>query len=598
MGRMAVKDMVLSILARLSGNDEPSDGNDSNGLGMPTEFQPAKKSEVIGTSFSAPAGSLLDADVEQLIQQLHVIQIHDSAASSQKSTINVPPGYSMQMQMDSQTYQSVVTSLEKREQRRSQRGFPRLTSRRKKIQHGFDPIQVIRKHAISLPKASSSSSSTLQNEILSLFRIENFHDCAADVYEQLKPALKLASLFITQRATSTFWHTLAFGERCICEETSRKYGRDCSRIIKDVQWNQTKAEEFRVRINTLSNQIHFHFGLLKDPTITPSYTYGICATVNNYQSSFPVENDTQKARICLHTDFYTTAKRLSTLDKRNVDPAMVLRFNFFLAVNLTHEVAHFLELLYKQRGYPGEVFLYEDNWAESGAAFERKVFGGRVDPISARIDCAYGLATYDWPVHSEEDMRENIQWTIPMDYIAWIQQSSTWDNGNTLDATVFHIPRNGARSIGLSALDLTMWEDEEQAEIVDDCLESLNAPLRRLLNGNIVRGSSKGDPLHRTMTGRVVKPSVKKGSVAVGGDEAEKKVRGAKRSSISKGQGRKERRFRVSTRRGELKRPLRSQASTKKKQHKRRTPTKDEIGDITAAASRNRFLVLDSMPIE
>lgn len=40
----------------------------------------------------------------------------------------------------------------------------------------------------------------------------------------------------------------------------------------------------------------------------------------------------------LSRDFYTTAKRIAGM--QNADIAMVLRFHFFFAVNICHEVAH------------------------------------------------------------------------------------------------------------------------------------------------------------------------------------------------------------------------------------------------------------------
>ncbi|KAI9656783.1 MAG: hypothetical protein M1821_003422 [Bathelium mastoideum] len=571
-------------LPLLKGALQEQDGvaniNDSSEIATGDEIQAAGQGKVLGTTFEASPGSLLDVDVEDLIQRLHDVEMHDSAENSQKSTIYVPSDYSMQMQVDSQAYQEIKTTQKTREKLRLARGIPRFTSKKKKLQHGFDPVQVMRKHAISLPRSYPSRTSTLNNEILPMFRWENFNDCALDVYEQLKPALRLSSLFITHRASSAFWHTLFYGKRLPCEEMSTRYGRKCTRIKADVPWEKTKADELYQHLESLSKQVHFHFDLLKKASISPSYTYGYCNIVQDYTNPLPADNGCQKARVCLHTDFYTTAKRLSILDKRNVDPAMVLRFNFFLAVNITHEIAHFVELGHNYPVRLGEVFLNDDTWAECGAAFERKTFGGRIHPISARIDSAYGLATYDWSVDSEDSAEQSIHWTIPMTYIANIQQASTWDNA--VGPTAFHIPRTGARSVFLCALDMTMWE-EGDINIIDETSDGLNIPWMRLLNGNIVKNKNHGDVLRGTRSGRISKPVVRKVSNGT-------RASGNKPSPMR-------RHFRLSVQRRAIKTtfPKRSPAAKKGKQKKKsKAAPNQENQAVTPIASRNQFSVLES----
>jgi hypothetical protein len=78
---------------------------------------------------------------------------------------------------------------------------------------GFDPVQVLKKHAITLRGPVISPNNTLTPPIHVLFREENFHGCPQHIYEVLKPGLRLASLILTHRATSTFWHTVMFGRR-------------------------------------------------------------------------------------------------------------------------------------------------------------------------------------------------------------------------------------------------------------------------------------------------------------------------------------------------------------------------------------------------
>ena len=127
--------------------------------------------------------------------------------------------------------------------------------------------------------------------------------------------------------------------------------------------------------------------------------------IRDYKTGFATNGTYRNSRLNMHTDFYTTAKRLSLL--KSPDPAMVLRFNFFLAVNLCHEFAHFVEWSDPRRveinedGFGGaaatsEAYMFDYTWQEMGWAFEKAVFGGLVQPISCRTDCMYGPTVVPW----------------------------------------------------------------------------------------------------------------------------------------------------------------------------------------------------------
>lgn len=57
-----------------------------------------------------------------------------------------------------------------------------------------------------------------------------------------------------------------------------------------------------------------------------------------WQTSRSTDPWEQASIVQLSRDFYTTAKRIAGM--QNADIAMVLRFHFFFAVNICHEVAH------------------------------------------------------------------------------------------------------------------------------------------------------------------------------------------------------------------------------------------------------------------
>ncbi|TKA78366.1 hypothetical protein B0A49_00699 [Cryomyces minteri] len=396
-------------------------------------------------AIGAAPGALPDIDVEALIKRIHGATITDGPPTSHLASRHLPKDFGLTMYQPSpENYLMDMEYFVQRREYRKKMGIKPLALKGQHLKHGFDPVQVIRKHAINSWTGNTTHPSDLDIAIHPIFRVENFDACPQGIYDVLKPALRLSSLFLTSRATAPFFHTLIFGQRERCNEMSELEGVNCFRIREDVPWVAERATWLDDFLKSLANKIHFQFKL--QPEAKP--LYGSCDVICDYKTKYtpPDGGLCLNTRVCLHADFYTTAARLSLL-KRNADPAMVLRFNFFLAVNLTHEIAHFLEISHN-----------------AGA-----VLGGRVHPISQRIDCAYGLATFDWPPKALDAPAEDVYYTVPMEYVERMQRRETWaQDFAAADWTVFHIPRSGARSLGYCAFNMIVWADEAHAGIVDD----------------------------------------------------------------------------------------------------------------------------------
>lgn len=435
-------------------------------------------------------GVLVDKSIEKLVQVLPHVLNYDGPKIFTPSTIEVPKDFGMQMSISINHHLALVADRKILEKYRRLLGHRRTASKRKHIRLGFNPVQIIKKQALVLPDDVQTKSSTLNNDIHSIFRPENFHGCPDDIYEQLKPALRLATLLILHRATSSFWHTLLFGERELCRKATEQYGQECWRIRDDVPWSAEQAACMEQFLNSQVDTVHFLFH--KQP-LPPDPHYASMGLVADYKNGLrrQIDGKCHKSKICLHTDFYTTAKRLSLL--QYPDPAMVLRFNLFLAICLAHEMAHFIEVSGPHNERPlgrPEVFFHDNIWTESGIAFELKVFGGRVHPISLRIDCGLGLAILNYPLKEIYEREDNILYTVPMDYVARIQQQETWDQDySKADPTVFHIPRNGTRSTELNGTNLMIWEDEKDADISDK-IDGKDTTFHRMDDGQIVRNLS------------------------------------------------------------------------------------------------------------
>ncbi|KAJ9627622.1 hypothetical protein H2203_002834 [Taxawa tesnikishii (nom. ined.)] len=420
------------------------------------------------------------ADVTTLIGIFENIELTDECPHSRIEQL--PKGYAMQSEFNGH-----VELLKARARRKLEAGHLPSRYKSRASKYGFDPVEVMNSNALNPSQGCPYLSSTLNVPIHPLLALDRFLDYPEELYNILKPALRLASLFLTHRVTSSFWHTLMFGKRELCPDASRAAGCDIYRIRYGTHWNAQNAAAFAELLMMISNKISIQFENI-DPR---SQTFGTCWIPGEARRILPLDvHRWRRALIDMHLDIHSAAKQLSLL-KGNADPAMVLRFHFFVAVNLTHELAHFLETA-QESPSPDfriiEPFIGNQEFNELGAACETILFGGRVHPVNWRLDCAHGLATYDWPQTDGTEYR-----TISMDYIAKVQQQATWDGElRDADATALHISRNGARSVGVMVFSTMIWEDGDKDNIADED-DHKDEPLRRVWSGRIVKtGRRKG----------------------------------------------------------------------------------------------------------
>lgn len=448
--------------------------------------------------------------------------------------IDVPKGFGMQLICYSQDYGALITEAKKREGAFLHMGLKGKNGSNSERKHGFDPTEVLKRHAISFPPEFKTHLFTLSNAVHPLLQLERFHGCPTEIYEQLVPGLQLATKLLLHRSTAHFWHTVAFGERSLDQHLTVTNGHRCFRLKEPVPYSTEDAVRFANLMDSLTSTLHIHFSLWPLPKRAGLYAgMAIIPDYKRGQAHIPYSSVTENrrnCRICLHTDFYTTAQMLARL--ANPDPSLVLRFNLFVAVTVCHELAHFVEMNGAHEGARPEntreaYWGRESRIAEMGSAFEEAVFGGKVHPIGARVDCAWGCTVYDNPSNVRKQRRDaptekdldsggtikNVGKTsrrrassgaglgllcdltrfstVPMDYIARLQQKETWDAGkfdeDDLDAgTALLIPRDGAQAVSVPVFDMVVWDDEATNAVSDDH-EKRDTPWRRLQDGSIVK---------------------------------------------------------------------------------------------------------------
>jgi hypothetical protein len=457
------------------------------------EYQVQDQADNTVLLYKLQEGTVMDECIDKLVRDLPDVLSYDNAVTFTPSTIEVPKDFGLQLSISINHHLAQVADRKVLEKYRRLLGYRKDSSKRKSVKLGFDAVELIQNQAIKFPENAPITESTLDNDIHPIFRPENFHGCSDAIYDTLKPAIRLATLLLFSRGTFTFWHTLVFGDRKPCEKTSELYGQPCARIVEDVAWSGERAAAFKDFIDRQVDTVHFIFHrkpLPSDPA------YASMGLVSDYKNGLmrKLNGKCHTSRICLHSDFYTTAKKLSLL--QYPEPAMVLRFNLFLAVCLAHEMAHFIEVSGPHHDHPlgqPEVFFNDNMWTESGIAFELKVFGGRLHPISSRVDCGLGLAVLSYPLREVYDKEDNVLYTLPMDYITKLQQKETWEKDfSEADADVFHVPRTGCRSIEINGINLMVWEDEKDVDISDD-IDQLDTMFKRKDDGSIIKNPNSNN---------------------------------------------------------------------------------------------------------
>ncbi|KAL6703199.1 hypothetical protein ACN47E_010128 [Coniothyrium glycines] len=452
------------------------------------DLQVEDKGENVVLLHKLKEGVIMDECIDKLVKDLPDVLTYENSLSFTPSTIEVPKDFGLQLSISINHHLAQVADRKALEKYRRLLGHRKDATKRKAVKLGFDPVELIKKQAVGFADNMAKSKCTLDNDIHTIFRPENWHGCSDAIYEVLKPGIRLASLLLTSQATAHFWHTLVFGKRESCEKTSLAYGQPCTRIKEDVAWSNEHHETFKAFLGNQIDTVHFYFH--HDP-LPPETAYASMGLVKDYKNGLmrKINHKCHTSRICLHSDFYTTAKKLSLL--QYPEPAMVLRFNMFLATCLAHEVAHFCEVSGPHHDHPllsePEVFLGDSMWTESGIAFETRVFGGRIHPLSSRIDCKFGLACLDYPLKELYDKDDNVLYALPMDYILMLQQKETWEQDfSEARSDIFFVPRNGGRSIEINGTNMMVWEDESDADISDH-VDNQDTEFKRMDDGSILK---------------------------------------------------------------------------------------------------------------
>lgn len=326
--------------------------------------------------------------------------------------------------------------------------------KRKCEELGFKPLEVIRKGTLYVKGLDLKS--TLSGEIHPIFNEKHWTDCPHHVYAVIKLALLLLGKFLTTPQCLQHFLTVLKGERKYCVETSFRKQKTCYRIRDDVLLTPESIVELKRHIQSMNGSITFQF---LGAAMSTSYADKFFATARMVpcnHSSCSITTSPQKAVISLRTDFYIQAQKLCRL--QYPDPAQVLRFQLFTAINLIHEFAHAFEFACSpdEACVGREVFMYDWQESESGRAVEKALFGGWTTVTNSRVDGLHGLCVVEWPDPGFKDRARRGQteiWSVPMEFVNNLFQESYWEGlskKSLEEKGTLNVPRTGAKSVGIS----------------------------------------------------------------------------------------------------------------------------------------------------
>lgn len=293
----------------------------------------ASKNPPKDVSPKTSASTSFVTEMDSLTQNLGGLVIQDSAPTESK-LVTVPAGYRLALQIGPTDFYKLRKEVIKNNKRKREQGLLSKSSLAK-IRYGFRPEEVLF-YGASLKDCKPSN---LSNDIHPLLHHSRFDDCPDTIYDELRPGLRLATMFLTQPICSQFWLTLADGERKTDSKLTWLHNNViCQRIEKNVPMTKENTANVIEYIRKLAKANMIHWSFQHDLVIRDTSAYGVTKWVcdNHHELPRGPENTLVPQHIRIHADMYTVASKFSKLEY--ADTAQKLRFSFFVAVLICHEL--------------------------------------------------------------------------------------------------------------------------------------------------------------------------------------------------------------------------------------------------------------------
>ncbi|KAF2491175.1 hypothetical protein BU16DRAFT_566087 [Lophium mytilinum] len=245
---------------------------------------------------------------------------------------------------------------------------------------------------------------SLTNEIHPLFKLSRWvtgpNQDTERIYNRLKPALRLASLLLTNpKAISSYWPRLLYGHHVHFS------GYDCTRDYLEPSSRETSPSTPSAVSDTflkMSKNVSFLFMFANPARPDLSRVFGITCPgrdISDSHTLVPFAKPFKWPRVQRHREHPTIGLHHSFYDffaYQYLKASTSLRYRqlFVLAQTLVHEVAHaFSMFVHPERGelavepwYCREFMQDVTQRQELGWTWERYMFGGALIPINNNVE--------------------------------------------------------------------------------------------------------------------------------------------------------------------------------------------------------------------
>ena len=222
-------------------------------------------------------------------------------------------------------------------------------------------------------------------------------------YEEIAPALRLASKLITNTACLPWWTTLCLSKVEVDSTTQRRY-------LPRVEPTPLNRDQVRQRLNQVARRVRIRF---TKPFVVDAYAATDLVddmlvikihqdSLHYIQKGLPTDNESR--RLC---------------------------FYFQLATTLVHEAAHCVfRTVHGEHQRPEPYHGLREPESEMGSSWENFICMGKVQPLNGLRSAAKGIVWWRWEDpqrhYNEDILREPRFWGV---YMAWIEalfQELTW----------------------------------------------------------------------------------------------------------------------------------------------------------------------------
>ncbi|KAK0650378.1 hypothetical protein DIS24_g6842 [Lasiodiplodia hormozganensis] len=298
------------------------------------------------------------------------------------------------------------------------------------IETGDNNLEKVFKEAVeSKPQLSevfelsSGTAPDLSNPIHPLFRQTNFPSLSTDEYEGMELALRLASLFITVVPMLEWFVKAAYDFEVVHPTRTNK------KVLEQVcEYNRGHYAVVSDALLSLADFVDFDFDIFPDfVSCGRTQLYVVNSSKRRKQAPEAVHAWFQKThqqrrrvRTKLHADFRAYARDAL----QGYSPEARLRYSFFLAVTITHEVCHAFGLM-KSNGADEPYFSADAPVSDWGTAWEMWALGGEINPWHpSRMAPTVTLLAADWVDRRRQKINGGLASSVvPMDWIAmWFRQ--------------------------------------------------------------------------------------------------------------------------------------------------------------------------------